>query len=239
VQNGANIEGILLDLSEDGMDVLTAQPLYPSAPVSARFVLPNTDTEVEPRGEVAWANPNGQSGVRFVDLAENLRASLKTWVGANSPQLPPEDPEPVADCKLTDLSLGGCYVETESPFPERAGIVLCLKAGDIEVKADGTVRVMHPEFGMGIEFASRTAEQREAVGNFIDFLTSRPGTCPELLVTPRALTAREDHDHSKVPITYGTEDSLLSLLRNHESLTQEQFLEELRKQRTSEQLTSS
>ena len=109
----------------------------------------------------------------------------------------------------------------------------------IVVKADGTVRVMHPEFGMGIEFASRTAEQREAVGNFIDFLTSRPGTCPELLVTPRALTAREDHDHSKVPITYGTEDSLLSLLRNHESLTQEQFLEELRKQRTSEQLTSS
>src|SRR6266576_804222 len=117
VQNGANMEGILLDLSEDGMDVLTAQPLYPSAPVSARFVLPNTDTEVEPRGEVAWANPNGQSGVRFVDLPENLRAKLKAWVTANSPQLPPEDPEPVSDCKLTDLSLGGCYVETDSPFP--------------------------------------------------------------------------------------------------------------------------
>src|SRR5204863_92733 len=144
VQNGANMEGILLDLSEDGMDVLTAQPLYPSAPISAHFVLPNTETEVEPRGEVAWANPNGQSGVRFVDLPEKLRASLKTWVTANSPQLPPEDPEPVSDCKLTDLSLGGCYVETDSPFPERAGIVLCLKAGDIEVKVDGTLRVMHP-----------------------------------------------------------------------------------------------
>ena len=177
--------------------------------------------------------------MRFVDLPENLRASLKTWVAANSPQLPPEDPEPVSNCKLTDLSLCGCYVETESPFPERAGIVLCLKAGDIEVKADGTVRVMHPEFGMGIEFASRTAEQREAVGNFIDFLTSRPGTCPELLVAPRALTAREDHDHSKAPLTHATEDSLLALLRNHESLTQEEFLHELRQQRSSEPVTSS
>ena len=238
VQNGAEMEGILLDLSEDGMDILTAQPLYPSAPISAQFVLPNTDTEIEPRGEVAWANPNGQSGVRFVDLPEKLRASLKTWVSANSPQLPPEDPEPVSDCQLTDLSLGGCYVETDSPFPERAGIVLCLKAGDIEVKADGTVRVMHPEFGMGIEFASRTAEQRDAVENFIDFLTSRPGTFPELLVTPRALKTREDHDHPRPAITHGTHDPLLALLRNHESLTQEEFLNELRRQRTSEQMTS-
>jgi len=238
VQNGAEMEGILLDLSEDGMDVLTAQSLYPSAPISARFVLPNTDTEIEPRGEVAWANPNGQSGVRFVDLPENLRAILKTWVAANSPELPPEDPEPVSHCKLTDLSLGGCYVETESPFSERAGIVLCLKAEDIEVKADATVRVMHPEFGMGIEFASRTAEQREAVGNFIDFLTTRPGTCPELLVAPRALTAREDLDHPATPLTDETEDSLLALLRSHESFTQEEFLDELRRQRRAEKVTS-
>jgi hypothetical protein len=98
---------------------------------------------------------------------------------------------------------------------------------------------MHPEFGMGIEFASRTAEQREAVGNFIDFLTTRPGTCPELLVTPRALTAREDLDHPGSPITDETEDSLLALLRNHESLTQEEFLDELRGQRRSEKVTSS
>src|SRR5258705_316697 len=84
VEDGAEMEGILLDLSEEGMDILTAQPLYPSAPIGAQFVLPNTDTEVEPRGEVAWANPNGQSGVRFVDLPEKLRASLKTWVTANS-----------------------------------------------------------------------------------------------------------------------------------------------------------
>ena len=81
-------------------------------------------------------------------------------------------------------------------------------------------------------------EQRDAVGNFIDFLTSRPGTCPELLVAPRALKAREDHDHSGAAITYGTHDSLLALLRNHEFLTQEEFLNELRQQRTSEQVTS-
>ena len=63
------------------------------------------------------------------------------------------------------------------------------------------VRVMHPEFGMGIEFASGTAEQREQVGNFIGFLTSRPGTVPQLLITPKALAADNDNDYpqSKVP----------------------------------------
>src|SRR5882724_6803130 len=236
VQNGAEMEGILLDLSEDGMDILTAQPLYPSAPISARFVLPNTDTEIEPRGEVAWANPNGQSGVRFVDLPEKLRTSLKTWVAANSPELPPEDPEPVSHCKLTDLSLGGCYVETESPFPERAGIVLCLKAEDMEVQAEGMVRVMHPGFGMGIEFASGTVEQREQVGTFINFLTSRPGTLPQLLITPRALTAANDEDYRSSQATDEPEDLLLGLLNRADSLSQEEFLQELRQQRSTEEV---
>ncbi len=183
------MEGILLDLSEDGLDVLAAQPLYPFAGISAHFSLTAPDMEVEVRGEVAWANPNGESGVRFIDLPENLRTNLRAWVTANARELPPEDPEPVSQCRLTDLSLGGCYVETESPFPERSGIVLCLNAEGMEVQAEGMVRVMHPGFGMGIEFAARTDEQRAQVENFINFLTSRPGTMPQLLITPRALAA--------------------------------------------------
>jgi len=239
MQNGAEMEGILLDLSEDGLDILAAQPLCPSATITVHFILPEPDTEVEVRGEVSWANPNGESGVRFVDLAENLRTSLLAWVAAHAPELPPDDSEPVSHCKLSDLSLGACYVETESPFPERSGIVLCLKAADMEVEAEGMVRVMHPSSGMGIEFASRTAEQREQVATFIGFLTGRPGTQPELLITPRALAAGNGYHY---PETHGAdelEDPLLELLTSHESLSQEEFLQELRKQRNSEEVASS
>ncbi len=239
MQNGAEMEGILLDLSEDGMDVLAEQPLCPSATIAVHFSLPQPDTEFEVRGEVAWANPNGESGVRFVDLAENLRTSLRAWVAANARELPPDDPEPVSQCKLSDLSLGGCYVETESPFPERSGIVLCLKAADMEVEAEGMVRVMHPGAGMGIEFAARTAEQRERVANFIEFLTSRPGTQPDLLITPRALAAENGYQHPEKPGAEEAEDLLLELLRSHESLSQEDFLQELRKQRNSEEVATS
>jgi CheY-like chemotaxis protein len=236
VHNGLEMEGILLDLSEDGMDVLAAQPLYPSAQVKAQFRLSQEAGSIEVRGEVAWANPNGQSGVRFVDIGEGLRSKLRSWVAANAPELPPEDPEPVAHCKLTDLSTGGCYVETESPFPERAGIVLTLKAADVEVQTEGMVRVMHPAIGMGVEFASRTAEQRESVEKFVEFLIGQPGVVPELSITPRILKSR---DFPFEIDTHDMEDPLLELLRNHESLSQEAFLEALRSQRHAENVPTA
>jgi DNA-binding response OmpR family regulator len=232
VQDGQEIEGVLLDLSEDGMDLLAAQPTHQGAAISAHFSLPGETTRVEVRGEVAWANSNGQSGVRFIDLSGNVRAILRTWVLAHAEELPPDDPDPVSHCKLSDLSLGGCYVETESPFPERSGVVLGLKAGGSEVEAEGMVRVMHPGFGMGIEFAARTSEQRTHVGNFIALLSTNPGTTPELSISPRALTTISEYVDENEP--EDLDDPLLELLRNHESLGQEEFLRELRQQRSSE-----
>ena len=175
--------------------------------------------------------------MRFVDLPESLRVTLKTWVSANAPEIPPPDPEPVSQCTLTDLSLGGCYVETESPFPERSGITLCLNAEDVEVQAEGTVRVMHPGFGMGIEFAARTTDERAQVARFIGFLTSRPGTLPALLITPRILAAGDAYNTTDPLPTPELEDPLLELLRSHESLSQEEFLQKLRQQRGSEEVT--
>ncbi len=246
VENGVEMEGILLDLSEDGLDVLASQPLCPSAVINASFRLPHQSHDMDLRGEVAWANPNGESGVRYLDLPDAIRQTLRNWVVASAAESLPEDPEPVSECKLTDLSLGGCYVETESPFPERSGIILCLKAEDLEVRAEGMVRVMHPGCGMGIEFASRTVEQREQVGAFINFLSSRPGTLPQLLITPRALAAGNESDYrgngsseSANRTEDQPEDLLLELLNRSGSLTQEDFLQELRQQRSSEEVSSS
>jgi DNA-binding response OmpR family regulator len=239
VENGGAQEGILLDLSEDGLDLLSAQPLCPSAVVAAQFTLPPENAEIKVKGEVAWANPNGESGIRFTDLPDSLRSALRDWVRATAPELPPENPEPVAQCKLTDLSPGACYIETESPFPEGAGIVLSLQAQEMEVQAEGQVRVMHPAFGMGIEFAARTRQQLKQVEGFIDFLTTRPGIQPQLLVTPQALSAPNRHKYSGSSRADETEDQLLHLLRNHERMTQEEFLEELRQQRQSHEVASS
>jgi CheY-like chemotaxis protein len=240
VPGGDQIEGILLDLSQTGMDVLAAQPLLPAALIGLRLTLPDGSIEIDTHGEVAWSNPNGQSGVRFLDIPASQAEQLKAWVDANTPDTTPEAAEPVSVCKLTDLSLGGCYVQTESPFPEHALVDLCLKAAGMEIHADGMVRVMHPGSGMGVEFPSRTTEQRETVAHFIEFLTSRPGTVPELLISPKSLLADENQFENTNPSPEDhLEDPLVELLRTGSSLTREQFLSELHRQRNPEAVASS
>ncbi len=240
VPGGEQIEGILLDLSQTGMDVLAAQPLAATALIGLRFTLPDSSLEIDAHGEVAWANANGQSGVRFLDVPESQAEQLKAWVAANTPETTPEETDPVSVCKLTDLSLGGCYVETDAPFPELALVDLCLRAAGLEIHAEGMVRVMHPGSGMGLEFPSRTNEQRETVAHFIEFLTSRPGTVPELLISPKSLLAdASQFENANSSADEHLEDPLVELLRNGTSLTREQFLAELHSQRNPETVAST
>jgi hypothetical protein len=166
-----------------------------------------------------------------------LRAALQSWIAENSTQGFSPEPEAVSDCRLTDLSLGACYIETASPFPERTQVVLILRAESVEFRAEGVVRVMHPSRGMGVEFAMRTDEQRKQPEGFISFLTSRPGVQPELRVAPQPLTA-EDSDreiHPDQPNECSViDDALLDLLHNHDSFSEEMFLQALRSQRSAE-----
>ena len=233
-------EGILLDLSETGMDVLTAEPQKPGALLHFRFQVTDGSVVVNAHGQVAWANPNGQTGVHFLDLDDSTKAQLKAWVEAASGTNGGAE-ETVPHCKLTDLSLGGCYLETDSPFPEHALIDLCLRTEEIAVHTEGMVRVTHPGHGMGVEFPSRTAEQRAHVGDLIGLLRSGPQSMLELIVSPRALTAdlsQFEHAGELADETPDLEDALLELLRRGSTLEQNDFLAELRRQRSSESVAT-
>src|SRR6266853_365827 len=208
VDESNTVEGILLDLSAGGMDVLAAKPLPAAAMVRVSFELPDGGAGIEGDAAVAWSTANGQTGLRFLDMDDKMREEMGEWLNARAHDALPEEPDAVSQCKLTDLSLGGCYVQTESPFPQSSAVDLCLRAAGMEIHTEGLVRAMHPGHGMGIEFPARTEEQRKSVGEFIEFLTGQPGG-----------TARID------------EHSLLELLRSDNGLDEEAFLAELHRQR--------
>jgi CheY-like chemotaxis protein len=236
------VDGILLDLSETGMDVLTSEPQVAGALLAFQFQLPDGGLQVEAHGQVAWANPNGQTGVHFVDVPQATATDLKAWLKAAAANTGANPDELVPHCKLTDLSLGGCYVETEAPFPERALIDLCLKTGELEVHTEGMVRVTHPGRGMGVEFPSRTQEQREQVGKLIEFLRNCPDTTPELIISPRALVAdltQFEHAEKSQEGSEEMDDLLLELLRRGTALQEDAFLTELRHQRSPQDVASA
>jgi len=232
IDENNTVEGILLDLSTGGMDVLAAKPLPSAAMVRVSFELPDGGAGIEGDAEVAWSTANGQTGLRFLDMDAKMRDEMGEWLAARSHDALPEEPDAVSQCKLTDLSLSGCYVQTESPFPQSSAVDLCLRAAGMEIHTEGLVRVMHPGRGMGIEFPARTEEQRKSVGEFIEFLSSQPGATPQLETSPRSLVANAVDLTQKSSAGTDAEDPLLELLRTGNALDEEAFLAELHRQRT-------
>ncbi len=228
----SNVEGILLDLSTGGMDVLASKPLPSAAMVQVSFELPDGGGGIEGEAAVAWSTANGQTGLRFLDMDAKMREELGEWLAARSDDALPEEADGGSQCKLTDLSLGGCYVQTESPFPQSSAVDLCLRAAGMEIHTEGLVRVMHPGRGMGIEFPARTEDQRKSVGEFIEFLTGQPGATPQLETFPRSLVANAVDLSQSSGAGTEAEDPLLELLRTGKALDEEAFLAELHRQRT-------
>jgi len=224
------VEGIMLDLSENGMDVLSAQPLQQSQALHVHFSLPDL-SQIGATGQVAWANSNGQAGVEFVDFPDGQKQIVQDWLSANAPEGPPPEPEPIANCKLSDLSLGGCYVESESPFPVNTEVELSLRASNTEIKITALIRVMHPGYGMGLEFVSNQGEHRQLVDQFISVLSSHPGSVPLLSISPKSIHFHEVA--SSASQSEGSADSLVELLRSDLPRSQDEFLAELRRQRNS------
>jgi CheY-like chemotaxis protein len=230
IDDSNTVEGILLDLSAGGMDVLAAKPLPSAALLRVFFELPG-GAGIEGEAEVAWSTANGQTGLRFCDMDEKMREEMGAWLTARAHDALPEEPDAASPCKLTDLSLGGCYVQTESPFPQSSAVDLCLRTAGMEIHTEGLVRVMHPGRGMGIEFPARTEEQRKSVGEFIEFLTGQPGVTPQLETSPRSLVANAVDLNQTGSAATDADDPLLELLRAGNALDEEAFLAELHRQR--------
>jgi len=70
-------------------------------------------------------------------------------------------------CSLTDVSHGGCYVELPSPFPSGTGVEIVVRTSDFKFRSYGSVQVVHPGFGMGVEFSTHTPEQTNLVYRLI------------------------------------------------------------------------
>jgi DNA-binding NarL/FixJ family response regulator len=217
------------DLGEGGLAVSLPRRSKPRGRWQLSFTLPGSATALKVDAEFAWEGTGTQVGLRFQDPSLEVAGALREWLGRNSPDGEKDDP-PVG-CQLTDLSLGGCYLDITSPFPVSTRVTLSMRAAGVELRTEGVVRIMHPDRGMGVEFTQTTAEHRTLLEKFLSLLTENRGVLPELLVEPEGLET-ESSNASFLPVEPGdAEDTLLGLFRSQAALSADAFLAELRKQR--------
>jgi CheY-like chemotaxis protein len=218
------------DISQGGMSLKLSRRNKNSRPMRIKFALPGSEHNIECAAEVAWEGSGAQAGIRFVNLSPEQRDHLKSWLGRHSPEMEPEDP-PVP-CRLTDLSSGACYLEMPAPLPMNTRVILTMRLAKFESRADGVVRVMHPEVGMGVEFTRTTNQQQKHLEEFIHLLTNSNGAQPELVVEPEGMND-VDSVNSEKTVLDDLEDPLLELFQRNGEFTVDNFLNELRRQRNS------
>jgi len=81
IEIGDNNGGIILDISEGGMAVASAQALVGKQTLLFRFQLPRTNETIEASGEINWiGETKKRAGVRFVDLPLAARKQIQKWI---------------------------------------------------------------------------------------------------------------------------------------------------------------
>jgi c-di-GMP-binding flagellar brake protein YcgR len=226
IEGAGEVNVTTFDLSEGGMAISLGDRRRPTGRWQIKFTLPGSESSLEVQAEFAWEGMKAQAGLRFLQLSPEATVCLREWLKQNSPEAEPDDPP--LSCRLTDLSLGGCYLELGSPLPVSSRVLLSMRAAGVVVRAQGLVRVMHPEKGMGVEFTQATAEHRAAVERFLRVLSENRTLAPELLVEPDGL---EPLGNGAKPLPAKTDDPLLQLFYG-DLLTAEDFHAALQRQRT-------
>jgi DNA-binding response OmpR family regulator len=212
-----------LDLCEGGMAIQ-----FGDRPVNERSLLfslelPGLREVLLVNGELAWEGQGDQAGVRFQDVTEQQLSILRKWLTSQLPE--PEQDDPPVICQLAELSLGGCYLKTNSPFPRGTRIALGLQISAVDVHAGGIVRVAHPEFGMGVEFLQATPSQQDQVRQIIDALRAQGQESLQLQVEPHGLEmTTADESPTKLP---ETDDPLVNLFRSRSQVSVDDFLEQM------------
>jgi len=225
-----------IDLCEGGMAIQFSGRVAKESPLRFSLELPGASEVLEIYGELAWEGNGDQAGVRFKDATDEQSKILRQWL--NSQLSEPEPDDPPVNCRLSDLSLGGCYLTTSSPFPRGTRVILSIKTANLVVRAGGVVLVAHPEFGMGMEFLKSTAEQREQAQRMIKTLRASKDKSPDLQVEPDGLETSSPDDsvdafQASATKVSGTEDALVDLFRRKFEVPVETFLQQMREQRVS------
>jgi c-di-GMP-binding flagellar brake protein YcgR len=85
IKLGEHSAGIILNISEGGLALTSAEILTADHMAPMQFQLPGSREWIETNGEVAWiVKSKTEAGVRFVNLPANTRKKIRKWISQKS-----------------------------------------------------------------------------------------------------------------------------------------------------------
>jgi len=114
--------------------------------------------------------------------------------------------------KISDICMGGCYVELTSPYPVDTALELVINVAEERVRTRAGVRSHHPGFGMGIAFVETAPEQIAVLKRVIEVLSGKTQPKPKVvtLAPPAVRMAGAPAEAALEAIVkwFGTRDTL-------------------------------
>jgi hypothetical protein len=134
---------------------------------------------------------------------------------------------------LTDVSLHGCYVETQAIYPVGTTLTMKLQTHGRKVEVTGVVRVNYPSQGMGIAFIETTDSNRAELKDLLASM-SRPMVImgPGITSSLRARVPIESAPPISDPMA--AVQALLDFFEDRQMLMREDFLRVLRQSQTTQ-----
>jgi len=80
VPEGPELTATATNLSEGGIAIRFAGTLPKDTQPCLHFTLPGSNTSLEIRGNIAWADGTGNAGIKFVEIPQSSQYQLEKWL---------------------------------------------------------------------------------------------------------------------------------------------------------------
>jgi diguanylate cyclase (GGDEF)-like protein/putative nucleotidyltransferase with HDIG domain len=144
---------------EDLLSLSIGQAVYPDAGLDAEDLLAEADRRMylEKRKRPAQRNRR---------LHPRLRCHL-------SVELHPENCTSPVPGNLNNISLGGCYVETDAPFNRGSKMGLSIKSAESSLQVAGQIVWVDTGYGFAMQFSSSQPEEQEQLFKVMEMVENR------------------------------------------------------------------
>lgn len=95
---------------------------------------------------------------------------------------------------VTDISLGGCYVEMLSPLPVDTFVDIALSPGEVTLQLSGRVRSSQNNFGMGVSFTGMRPQDFEVLRRLAPPSLESAEAPIQMAQAPKPAPVKQPHD---------------------------------------------